>query len=78
MMNLGPDLPGSSLNAPDQFILLALYKLPVVVGEPGQLLFQAAFGNVPDSFGLEHVHTFVSNPGQLAHRRADPGDASSF
>jgi hypothetical protein len=52
-------LHGSFLDATDQFILLALGELQIVIRKLREFLFQFAFGDVPVSFGYESVHIFV-------------------
>jgi len=47
---------GALLDAADQFILLALGELQVVIRKLCEFLFQLALGNVPVSFGGESAH----------------------
>jgi hypothetical protein len=44
---------GAFLNAANQFVLLAINELQIIVGQLRQFLFQSAPGDVPISFGDE-------------------------
>jgi hypothetical protein len=50
----------SLLNPTEQFFVLALAELEVVIRELGPLLFQLALGNVPIAFDFEFVHNSSS------------------
>jgi len=61
--NFFPGLTGAFLDAANQFILLALDELQVVIGELRKFLFQLSLGDVPVSFGGKSAHiifVFVS------------------
>ena len=49
-------LAGAFLDAPDQFVFLALDELEVVIRKLREFLFQLALGNVPVSFDSESAH----------------------
>ena len=51
-----PGFAGALLNAAQQFIVLALGPLEIVIRELGPLLFQLAFGDVPVAFDFKCVH----------------------
>jgi hypothetical protein len=48
---------GALLNPTEQFVMLALDVLEIVIRELGPLLFQLAFGDVPVAFDFECVHS---------------------
>ena len=48
---------GGLLDSTEQFLMLALDILEVVIRELGPLLFQLALGDVPVAFDFEFVHT---------------------
>jgi hypothetical protein len=54
--NRFPGFPGALLNASQQFFLLPLGKLEIVIRELGPLLFQLALGDVPVALDFECVH----------------------
>jgi hypothetical protein len=51
-----PGFASALLNAAQQFIVLALGALQIVIRELGPLLFQLAFGDVPVALDFECVH----------------------
>jgi hypothetical protein len=48
---------GALLNPTEQFVLLALNVLEIVICELGPLLFQLALGDVPVAFDFKCVHS---------------------
>jgi hypothetical protein len=48
-----------ALNAPDQFVFLAVDVLEIVIGQVGELLLKFALDDVPVSFDLERVHNRI-------------------
>jgi hypothetical protein len=55
-VNFFPVPPRALLDAADQFILLALGELQVVIRKLRDFLFQLTLGNVPVSFDSESAH----------------------
>lgn len=58
-LNFFPGLAGPLLDAANQFILLALDELQLVIRKLRKPLFQLALGNVPISFGCEQTHAHI-------------------
>jgi hypothetical protein len=53
---------GAFLNPTDQFIMLAVNILEIVIRERGPLLFQFALGDIPVTFDFEFVHGLKATP----------------
>ena len=63
-------LAGALLDAANQFILLALGELQIVIRKLCEFLFQFALGNVPVSFGDESAHMTLDSVSVVCFRRA--------
>lgn len=50
---------GPLLNAAEQFFLGSFDTVEIVIGELAPLLFEAAFHDVPVTFGFELIHGFA-------------------
>lgn len=58
-LNFFPGLASPFLDAANQFILLSLDELQLVIRKLRKPLFQLALGNVPISFGSEQTHKIL-------------------
>jgi hypothetical protein len=52
-------LAGAPLDTANDFVLVALLELKVIIGQVSPFLFQLALGNVPVAFHFGFIHVIL-------------------